>query len=340
MHIGHFILAGLAMAAPLAASAANRLDLVAKQLADNGFSGEILTSTGERHVIALTAPARWVFGSVTKQIMAVAAARLVEEGKVRWDDTIAARLPAFAGHPRGEVTLKELFLHTSGLAVPEAGVPEDAVPPYLARRSGGGTDEALATGLCAGPPAGERGTFRYNNCDTIVAGAMLVAASGEPLPRLIARTVLRPAGMRHTRLARFGERVAFSGSGDRIEIAGYGAAAALLGTADDLIRFDAALMTGKLINAQSRATLWQGEPALGYAAPGAWAFPADLAGCKDAVPVVERRGEVDGIQVRNLMAPTLGRALVVFTPVANFDFGEIWQGRGASFALASAAFCD
>ncbi|NBU29541.1 MAG: hypothetical protein EBS42_15420 [Caulobacteraceae bacterium] len=55
--------------------------------------------------------------------------------------------------------------------------------------------------------------------------------------------------------------------------------------------------------------------------------------------LIERRGDFAGVQVRNLMAPERGRALVALINEAEFDFGEIWQGRGPTFDLASAAFC-
>jgi hypothetical protein len=99
-------------------------------------------------------------------------------------------------------------------------------------------------------------------------------------------------------------------------------------------------MTGRLLSPSSRATLWQGDPALGYQALGVWSFPAELAGCKGPVALIERRGDFAGIQIRNLMAPDLGRAMVIFTNEAGFDFGEIWQAQGPSFDLASAAFCQ
>ncbi len=54
--------------------------------------------------------------------------------------------------------------------------------------------------------------------------------------------------------------------------------------------------------------------------------------------LVERRGEVGGVQVRNVIAPGSGLALIVFTD-RPFDFGEAWQGKGGSFDLFSAAFC-
>ena len=55
--------------------------------------------------------------------------------------------------------------------------------------------------------------------------------------------------------------------------------------------------------------------------------------------LVERRGNVGGHQVRNLMAPDAGISLIVFTNQAKLDFGELWQGRGLGHDLAAAAFC-
>lgn len=45
---------------------------------------------------------------------------------------------------------------------------------------------------------------------------------------------------------------------------------------------------------------------------------------------------------RNLLAPDLGRVLILLTPDSDldFDFGEIWQGEGLTHDLAAAAFCS
>ena len=106
-----------------------------------------------------------------------------------------------------------------------------------------------------------------------------------------------------------------------------------------LLAFDRALLSDRLLPRALRDMMWTGEPKLGYVALGAWAFEARLAGCKAPVKLLERRGDVGGVQVRNLIAPQSGASLVVFTNLAELDFGEIWQGRGLSYDLAAAAFC-
>jgi len=112
------------------------------------------------------------------------------------------------------------------------------------------------------------------------------------------------------------------------------------GSAADMVRFDRALMGEALLKAPEKTLAWTGDPALGYMALGVWAFPAELRGCSGPVDLVERRGDLGGIQVRNILAPGLGRAITVFTNDATVDFGEIWQGQGLTYDLLSAALCE
>jgi hypothetical protein len=131
--------------------------------------------------------------------------------------------------------------------------------------------------------------------------------------------------------------------GKRLELtfnlATYGAAGALLGTPRDLFAIDQALLGDTLMSADAKKQFWKGEPNLGYAALGVWAFPATLKGCKDPVELIERRGAIGGVQVRNFLAPALGKALLVFTNRGEWAFGEVWQGKGFSYELLTAALC-
>ena len=105
------------------------------------------------------------------------------------------------------------------------------------------------------------------------------------------------------------------------------------------MRFDQALLRGRLLSDASTRLAWTGDPKLGYVGLGVWGFSAPLPGCSGAVRLVERRGEIGGVEVRNLIAPDIGRALVVFADRSGLDFGEVWQGKGLTYELASKAFC-
>ncbi len=342
--IRRLLLAGALAFATQAAAATDmsRLDQAVEVAAQGGFKGQILAGDRDAvlydRTVGMATPDLWIWGSVSKQIAATLVMMEVERGTLSLDDTVAERLPGFPDPDTDAATLRQLLQHTSGLPDPDAAGDGDVY-----RRAGptaGGTADAL--GLCAGPRARPTGTFAYNNCDTIVLGAVLEAATGVSFGELFARKIAEPLGLEGARMARPGETFAVgntAGAERPVYVAAYGPAGALVGPARDLMAIDQALLTGALVSSESAKTLWRGEPSLGYVALGAWGFTAPLAGCAEPVRRVERRGIVDGVQTRNLLAPDLGRALILLTPDADIAFGEIWQGEGLTHDLAAAAFC-
>ncbi len=307
---------GSALAQPAVAEGAAAR--VAALLARSGFVGEVLVADATQvHVAALAggvpAGTRWRWASVSKQVAAALAMRQVQAGRLALDEPVAPRLhdlPAAAAHPA--LTLRHLLLHTSGLPNPElAALPADPLPTCL--------------GAPVSPP-GQR--FEYRNCDTLVLAALLERVAGRPYAALLREELAAATGPHGVALAT-----------EPPGLAAYGAAAALTGTALELLAFDRALLAQRWLSPALTQLMWTGEPRLGFVAPGAWAYPAELPGCAAPVALVERRGAVPGVQVRNLLVPARGVALIVFTPSEGFDFGEVWQGRGFTHALLAAALC-
>lgn len=107
-----------------------------------------------------------------------------------------------------------------------------------------------------------------------------------------------------------------------------------------MIAFDRALMAGKLLSKAGRASMWEGDPALGYMALGQWVFEAPLDGCAAPVRIVERRGGIGKYQVRNLILPDRAIAVALSTEQEEFDFGEIWTGKGFMHDALSAIACE
>jgi len=296
---------------------------------------------------------RWVWASNTKFITAILVMQQVDAGRFSLDEPLRRYLPAFTGPTGDRVTLRQLLQHRSGLPNPnDTQLNTNDVPEFYTQSGKQISDQARALGYCAGSVRAEPGSeftdFAYNNCDYLVLGAILEAVTGKSYPTLLRDQIARPLELRTIKLAP--DRAPGGGATavgylagkpvPPVNVATLGAGGAITGSASDLMAIDIALMTGRLLSPSSRATLWQGDPALGYQALGVWSFPAELAGCKGPVALIERRGDFAGIQIRNLMAPDLGRAMVIFTNEAGFDFGEIWQAQGPSFDLASAAFCQ
>lgn len=292
-----------------------------------GLVGEVLVA-GPEGVRFEAAPGGgtvgrvWRWASVSKQVTAVLAMHEVEAGRLTLDAPVAPLLAPTWPLPAG-VSARHLLQHTSGLR--EVLDDFNTRPgPMAAHR------EAALAHCTQAPEAAPEQRFAYHACDTWVMHAVLERASGRSIDELLNR-LGATLGWRHVRWS--------GGEGALPNPATYGAGAALVGTARELWAFDDALMRGRLVSAASRAELWRGEPRWGYAALGAWAFEASLAGCAAPVAIVERRGLLGALQVRNLMVPAQGLAVIVFSEREGLDFGEIWQGRGLAFELLSAAAC-
>jgi D-alanyl-D-alanine carboxypeptidase len=331
--------------------------VVEKAQVGSKFSGTVLVGDGERVLFervvpglgpsAFNASARWRWASVTKQVTALLVMQEVAAGRLSLDGAVAQYLPDFATTHAAKITVRDLLRHTSGLANPDdSGGTGEGVPDFYRVHTRKAGDSNLA--FCAKSPRHEPGAgFQYNNCDYIVLGAILEAVTAKSYAKLLAKRISKPLNLTTLRYVSTNERVprdvvAGTAGGQRepaFNLAAYGAAGAIVGAPRDLLALDRALLGNVLLPAAATKEMWTGDPAIGYAALGAWAFPADLAGCATAVDLVERRGSIGGVQVRNVIAPALGRALVIFTNSGDVQFGEIWQQSGLTFELASAAFC-
>jgi CubicO group peptidase (beta-lactamase class C family) len=125
----------------------------------------------------------------------------------------------------------------------------------------------------------------------------------------------------------------------RFQLASWGAAGGLMGTARAVFAFDRSLMTGRLLPPAALAELWTPEGHGSYQALGQWVFPGKLKGCAAPKRIVQRDGEIYGVQARNFILPDDGVVVIVFTNRSSDDFpiGEVWQGKGFAYDLLSAA---
>ena len=335
-----------------------RLEQVVNTAQAQGFAGEVLVADADsvwfeqavglarrKPDVAHKTGAVWRWGSVSKQVTVTLAMQLVDAGQLKLDDTLAQRWPAFQAPGAAQITVQHLMQHLSGLAY-TGDSPRDADGVWSFYRRKGPPWQPDALRFCAGPAKaapGER--FQYGDCDTLVLAGLIEHLTGQPIRQLMRQRIAQPLGLRSLRLNEGRTRamaVAMDANGQAVPqpvMATYGAAGAMEGTARDLLAFSRALLAGRLVSAASRQAMWTGEPKWGYAGLGVWAFTAPIAGCAEPVELVERRGNVGGIQARNIIVPGRGVSVVMFSNQADFDFGEIWQGKGFSHAVLAAALC-
>jgi CubicO group peptidase (beta-lactamase class C family) len=316
-----------------------------------GFQGDVvviaqegeITSRGPAAQPGEPTPKIWRWASVTKQVVAVLVMQEVATKRIDLDAPIARYLPGFKSANAATLTVRQLLRHQSGLPNPDASAPAPGEPLAFHLRGYAGSRDPL-TGYCAGPVTGQAGgAWSYNNCDYIVAGALLEAVTGMPWPTLLQERIAKPLGLKTLAVAQPGLRDRRGAAGTPPEpdydLSSYGTAGALMGSIYDLADFDRALMSGKLLPAAQLRELWDGRPELGFIALGQWAFEVSIKGCSKPVRVVERRGEIGNAQVRNLLLPDRNVAVVVVNDQGPQEYGEIWQGTGLSHDLVEMVAC-
>lgn len=146
---------------------------------------------------------RWHLGSCTKALTATLAARLVEQGLVRWETTLgevfgpaappARRVEGF-DEAWADARLEALLQHRGGAPA--------RLPPglWLALRLRGGTPRAqrraLVEGLLEAAPSSPPGrAFEYSNAGYALAGALLEELADASFEELIERELFVPLGM-------------------------------------------------------------------------------------------------------------------------------------------------
>lgn len=288
----------------------------------------------------------WRWASISKQVTAVLVLQEVGKGRIDLDTPVSKYLPKFASPNAGKITVRQLLRHQSGLPNPDdtSSSPESVAAYYLPNYKGK-RDPQL--GYCATTVKGEPGgNWSYNNCDYIVAGALLEAVTGKKWARLVDERIAKPLGLKSLRAYPTGKITRGGLVGGKpepkIDLASFAASGGLYGSIEDLLFFDQGLMSGKLLADRELAILWDGQTDLGYIALGQWVFEAPLKDCAAPVKLVERRGSIGGVQVRNFIVPETQTAIAIFTDKSesDFEFGEIWQGAGFSHDVLNFALCN
>ncbi len=138
---------------------------------------------------AMTVETIFDLASLTKCIATTTSVmQLVQEGKVRLNDPVAAYLPEFARNGKRDITVRELLTHFSGLT-------ED----LDLKTAWKGDDAAYQMAMDEKPvfPPGSR--FLYSDINFETLGFLVEKVSGMSLDEYSAKYVFGPLGMRDTR---------------------------------------------------------------------------------------------------------------------------------------------
>jgi CubicO group peptidase (beta-lactamase class C family) len=136
-------------------------------------------------------------GSCTKSMTATLAAMFIEEGKLRWDTTIAEIFPELRGKMNKQyetVTVEQLLTHRGGAPANPPGAAwkrawKEQGTPVEQRR------EFITAVLAAPPEAAPGKKTIYSNQGYAIVGAMLEKIAGKPWEDLITEKLFKPLHM-------------------------------------------------------------------------------------------------------------------------------------------------
>jgi uncharacterized protein YbbC (DUF1343 family)/CubicO group peptidase (beta-lactamase class C family) len=188
--------------------------------------------------------------SLTKCIAtATSVMKLVEEGRIRLSDPVAAYLPEFAQNGKKDITVRDLLTHYSGL-----GPDLDLQTPWKGRDT---AFEMVMSEKPANPP-GSR--FVYSDINFETLGFLVEKVTGLSLADYASRNIFAPLGMKDTRFlppTEWVSRIApteYDEQGQMLRgvvhdptarrMGGVAGHAGLFSTADDLARFAEDFLSG------------------------------------------------------------------------------------------------
>jgi D-alanyl-D-alanine carboxypeptidase len=275
-----------------------------------------LASLADRRPV--TGETMFAIGSVTKQFTCACILLLAEDGKLSPQDKVAKYYPDLT--KADEITILDLMNHVSGY--PDY-YPLDFVDRRLATPRP--VDEVIRL-YGTGKLDFEPGTrYSYSNTGYDILGRIVEKTSGLPFGEFLSRRILKPLGMEHTtyepdtsgdRFAQGYSSFALSGPEPAVpEGKGWvSAAGAIFSTPSDLVRWDLALMSGKVLKPESYKLMTSPRklPDGRISNYGCGLSVGDRGG----TAVYGHNGAVAGFLAYNTMVPSTGTAVAL---ISNFD---------------------
>lgn len=203
---------------------------------------------------AITPDTVFRLGSITKQFSAAVLLQLVAEGKVSLDDKLSSFLPDYP-EPGGNATIAQLLNHTVGVQS-YTGIPGFMDEAHTNKPYDTEQMIALFRDLPSPSKPGER--WQYNNSGYVLVGAVIEKVTGKPWHVNVEERISRPLGLTSIRYGVTEAAVANMANGysrddeklvpaKKIHMSVPHAAGALIGSVEDLARWNEALNSGKVI---------------------------------------------------------------------------------------------
>jgi CubicO group peptidase (beta-lactamase class C family) len=240
----------------------------------NGFSGSILLAREGTALISKgygyaniewqipnTPQTKFRIGSITKQFTSMAIMQLREQGKLKIEDSVCAYLTPCPDTWK-PVTIHHLLTHTSGIPT-YTGLAEwrkvNMVPKTVDEMIGFFRDLPLQW------TPGEK--YAYNNSGYFLLGAVIEKITAKKYEEVLREQILTPLGLENTgydwsatilprRASGYSGRPPALRNAAALDMQQPYSAGSLYSTTEDLLKWDQALYTGKLLPTAAKELMW------------------------------------------------------------------------------------
>ena len=220
------------------------------------------------HRVPIKTSTRFELASISKTFTAILILQLVEGGKIKLDAKVSEYIPGFARNDSGEITIHHLLSHTSGI--------QDFVGLNCDFSSW--TEKEFLEGLQKTAINFKPGTkFQYASSTYILLRFIIEKVTGKTYEENLREHILKVAGMTNSGVIHNHDILPGRASGyintgeyyqNALPIANHEiflGASSIYSTEEDLLKFDQALYTGKLLSKKGKELMFTIiQPPYGY----------------------------------------------------------------------------
>lgn len=202
--------------------------------------------------------------SITKPMTAIAVLQLFEKGEVELDKSIQTYLPGFPSKPEGDITVRHLLQHASGIPAYQSGKERENRIHY------NNLQEAIEVFQDRSLLSVPGQAFNYSSYGYVVLGLLIEQVSGMSYESYLRKNIWEPAGMMQTSIEEAGQEYEHKSAlyhlqgGKKIKpvkkptdlsdrIPGGG----VQSNVGDLLKFAQAIMEQKLLNSETMNMMWE-----------------------------------------------------------------------------------
>lgn len=211
---------------------------------ENDFNGVVLVANNEKILIrtiqgfadaekrtSLTQDHLFSPGSVGKEFTAVSVMQLVQQGKLSYQDSVVSYIDDLPESLQ-KITIEHIMTHTSGL-------------PRIKWKRGINTDDVISQIKHSEPAFAPGSDYLYSNVNVVLRALVVEAVTDTPYQAYVKDTIFSVAGMSSAY-----QQTDVQGASELLVAGDYPTAikgVTIYVTPDDLLKFEQALIAGKLL---------------------------------------------------------------------------------------------